>query len=310
MRYLPETMTRAQLRKCYSRYALTMILYLVSIEGLALLLAWVARRYLGAYLADPFWYPVLQVGINDVAVYLPGLIWVPLLLGNIPRAEKLPVDRLMLGEMVQAILFSMGALYLFAGVTSVVVTAVEQVSGVETSNVVDEFSNLLPVWLVALTTVVVAPILEELIFRKLLLERLRGLGDVSAVLLSALAFSLFHLNLYQMLYAFVLGMVFACVVLVTGSVRDPILLHMIINGTSVLTSLEGPSFVWMLFEVFVVLSVLSFFFLLLMNWRKYQMEPGPLPFRSGEKLRACLSSVWFWLMLIGGVVLSVGMIFL
>lgn len=310
MRYLPETMTKKQLRKCYSRYAISMTLYMAGTIGLALLISWLVRTFLGHYLMDEFWYPILQVAVNDVSVYLPGLIFIPLLMGKIPRAEKLPVDRLMFGEFIQAMLFSMGALYLFAGITSALVSMIEQVSGVQTNNVVDSFSSILPLWLMVLTTVIIAPILEEIIFRKLLLDRLRGLGDGSAVLLSALGFALFHTNFYQMIYAFVLGMIFACVVLITGSIRDAILLHMIVNGTSVLTGLNLPNFVWMLFEVFVVLCVLSFFCLFLANCKKYTLESGPLPFREGEKLQACLCSPWFWLMLVGGLVLSVTVLFM
>ena len=316
MRYLPETMTKQQLRKCYSRYAIAMILYIVGTIGLALLLSWAVQTFLipvmqaDAVTREKLWYPILQVAVNDVSVYLPGFLVIPPLLAKIPRAEKVPVDRLMFGEFVQAVLFSMGALYLFAGLTGALVTVIEQVSGIQTSNVVDDFSNMLPLWLMVLTTVIIAPIVEEVIFRKLMLDRLRGLGDLSAVLLSALAFALFHTNLYQFIYAFVLGMIFACVVLITGSIRDVVVLHMIINGTSVLTGMNLPDFAWMLFEVFVVLCVLSFFCLFLVNCKKYHLEQGPLSFREGEKLQACLSSPWFWVMLVGGLTMSVVMIFL
>ena len=55
-------------------------------------------------------------------------------------------------------------------------------------------------------TVIIAPILEELIFRKLMLDRIRNYGEKTAIVFSALCFGLFHENLTQFLYAFIIGL--------------------------------------------------------------------------------------------------------
>lgn len=77
--------------------------------------------------------------------------------------------------------------------------------------------------------VIVAPIFEEWIFRRQLLDRLRRYGEVPAMLVSALAFGLYHLNLFQFFYAFGLGLVFAYVYLRTSRLRYSVGMHMIIN---------------------------------------------------------------------------------
>lgn len=85
------------------------------------------------------------------------------------------------------------------------------------------------VWALIAYAVIIAPILEELIFRKLLLERLKPFGPKIAIVLSALAFAMIHGNLSQLLYAFVLGLFFGYIAYETGSIKLTILIHVSVN---------------------------------------------------------------------------------
>ena len=76
---------------------------------------------------------------------------------------------------------------------------------------------------------VAAPVVEELLFRKILIDRTRAFGEKNAMILSAVVFGLFHGNLFQFFYAFAIGLVFSYVYLRTGRVRYSILMHMAIN---------------------------------------------------------------------------------
>ena len=80
-----------------------------------------------------------------------------------------------------------------------------------------------------LVMVVLAPLFEEWFFRKQLIDHSARYGEKTAILLSALAFALFHGNLYQLFYAFALGLLFAYVYVRTRRLRYPVLLHMIVN---------------------------------------------------------------------------------
>lgn len=77
--------------------------------------------------------------------------------------------------------------------------------------------------------VIIAPIIEEFIFRKLILDRLRMYGEKRAIVFSALAFALFHMNLFQFFYTFGVGLLFGYMYVRTSRLRYSILLHMIIN---------------------------------------------------------------------------------
>ncbi len=85
--------------------------------------------------------------------------------------------------------------------------------------------------------VIIAPIIEEIIFRKVLLNKIRRFGDLPAILISGIAFGLFHMNLSQFFYAAVLGFFFAYITLKTNTVVYAIILHMMINLTSMTISL-------------------------------------------------------------------------
>ena len=89
--------------------------------------------------------------------------------------------------------------------------------------------NAFPTWVLA---VVVAPVFEELIFRKLVLDRIGGFGEAPAALCSALIFGLAHQNAGQFFLAFLLGILFARIYLRTGRIVYTMVLHFIINLTA------------------------------------------------------------------------------
>ena len=80
--------------------------------------------------------------------------------------------------------------------------------------------------------VVIGPILEELIFRKLMIDRTRHYGEKTAIVFSAICFGLFHGNLTQFLYASVVGLFLGYVYSKTGKVLYTMIMHMLLNGTS------------------------------------------------------------------------------
>lgn len=86
-----------------------------------------------------------------------------------------------------------------------------------------------------LSTVVAAPILEEMFFRGLLLERLsRSWSALAAVVVSAAVFGIIHLNPPQSLNAFVIAVVMGFIYLQTRSLVPVIVIHAINNGLAYL----------------------------------------------------------------------------
>lgn len=80
-----------------------------------------------------------------------------------------------------------------------------------------------------LVMVILAPLLEEYVCRKQVIDRTRQYGEKTAVFLSALVFGLLHQNLYQFFYTFGLGLIFAYIYTRSGRLRYPVLLHGFVN---------------------------------------------------------------------------------
>jgi membrane protease YdiL (CAAX protease family) len=307
--YAVDTMSRHELRKCYNRYCWSVMLLfpLGSLVAAGLLRS--SYIVLPGLYSDPFWSELLLGGINAVASYLPATLIFLILLRRFPRADKLPVDRLGLWELLQAAVFTLGTTFLFNILTLNLVSLLEGMTGADTVDRIAANDATTPVWSMVIFSVLIPPVCEELLFRKLLLNRLRSLGDVSAVYLSALAFSLFHANFYQMIYAFALGIFFAVVVLLTGSIRDTILLHMLVNGMTTLGyAMEGEVFFtvrWLVYLLCALLAIALYF----SKRSHFHLEPGPLHLSARDKRRACLGSPWFYVMLLVCVTGSIAIIF-
>lgn len=84
-------------------------------------------------------------------------------------------------------------------------------------------------WMMLLTVGILAPVLEELFFRKWIIDRMRQYGEKICIILSAFMFALFHMNFSQFFYAFAVGLILAYIYCRSGKIWIPMLLHAIFN---------------------------------------------------------------------------------
>ncbi|MBQ9765989.1 MAG: UDP-galactopyranose mutase [Lachnospiraceae bacterium] len=84
------------------------------------------------------------------------------------------------------------------------------------------------------------PIVEELVFRGLVYERVRQYaGVIAAIFASALYFAVFHANVPQGIYAFIVGVILAWVRYRCQTIIAPVLFHVIANITSIILTYMG-----------------------------------------------------------------------
>ena len=85
--------------------------------------------------------------------------------------------------------------------------------------------------LTLLYVVLLSPLGEELIFRGLTLQfGRRAMPALFANMIQAVLFGLYHWNLVQGIYAFVMGFVFGVVVIKLGSLWTAIIMHVVLNA--------------------------------------------------------------------------------
>ena len=97
-----------------------------------------------------------------------------------------------------------------------------------TEGFLESFSDhMLPYYIYA---IIGAPFFEELIFRKFLLDRIHGYGELPAAVVSGILFGLIHGNSAQFFLAFCCGFMFAVIYMKTGRIIITMLLHATINS--------------------------------------------------------------------------------
>ena len=88
---------------------------------------------------------------------------------------------------------------------------------------------------VFLTSAIVAPITEELVFRFCICKVLYADRRLLGIIVSSSLFALAHFNVIQSTYAFVLGLILGYIYVYSNfNLTLPILFHFIVNGSSVL----------------------------------------------------------------------------
>ena len=108
----------------------------------------------------------------------------------------------------------------------------------EISNPVENLINSTNIWLNLALISIIGPIFEEILFRKILIDKTIKYGARISIIISALLFGLFHGNVNQFFYAFLMGGVFAYVYIKTVKIIYPIILHLIVNLMGSVISLK------------------------------------------------------------------------
>ena len=217
---------RRSLRKHYSRLGLALFLYMLVTVAAEYLMQALVLRFCPAF-QDSGWY---LVALSFVPMYLVGF---PVFLTALPPAapkELLPPKQKLPAKLFfPLLLMCFGFLYpgnLIGQAMNEGLSFFLHSTGGSALEVLAEGSDLLPYGLVA---VVLGPIMEEITFRRLLLDRMRTIDKPAAVFFSALAFGLFHGNVVQFFYAFGVGLLFGVIYLRTGRLQYSIVLHMLVN---------------------------------------------------------------------------------
>ncbi len=133
-----------------------------------------------------------------------------------------------------AVFFSVQALLLISGIFSNIFLSVLEYSlGIRfisfSLQVPDDVIGCI---LVFISSVIVPAIVEEILFRKVILNALLPYGKTFSIITSAVLFAIMHCNPSQLIYPFCAGILFALIALSSKSVIPSMLLHALNNALS------------------------------------------------------------------------------
>ncbi|MBR1422646.1 MAG: CPBP family intramembrane metalloprotease [Ruminococcus sp.] len=155
--------------------------------------------------------------------------------------------------------------------------------------------------------IIAAPIIEEYLYRCLILNAVAPYSKSAAVLLSALCFGLMHGNIPQAAGAFVSGLLYAVIAIKTGSIIPTIIIHSFNNLIAELyslTSAVGLSGADDVIGIFYVLTAFAGLLMGLLMIKRLWFKEDKAPL-SAKQVRATVFSNPLILVCIGWYVLTI-----
>lgn len=97
------------------------------------------------------------------------------------------------------------------------------------------FDNSNNIAITLLSTGILGPIIEELMFRGIIYNELKSkYSNMKSILITTIFFAIIHINIIQILYALIIGFILIFVYEKYNNVKAPIILHMASNITTTL----------------------------------------------------------------------------
>ena len=107
-------------------------------------------------------------------------------------------------------------------------------------------------------SVIIGPILEELVFRYLIYNNLNKFNNKNtSIILSSIIFALVHNGFINIVYAFIIGTILTIIYSKNKNIKEVIILHMVANIMSLLIKEYNPiilisSFMCLIFSLYII----------------------------------------------------------
>lgn len=226
----PQENYKKPMRKAYCRVEWKIFLYAVIAVAAQTLYALAVPELFGKSVYAAEWYTWGMMIIPMYMIAFPILY----LIGGKKDRVKIMQHKMGFGKWLIAALMCAGicAVGMVIGtILDTVISLFTQSSSTDAVTLQNLMLNSNPIYRI-LTVGILAPMVEEMIFRKFIIDRTVKYGEGMAVLTSGLMFGLFHGNFSQCFFAAGLGMLFAYIYIRTGRIRYTIFLHMAVNLTT------------------------------------------------------------------------------
>ena len=251
--------------------------------------------------------------------------------------KKIPVQltgekkKMSVAHILAAFIMCFSATYIFNILASILTGIVALLKQGDVQNVMTVVTSSISLPVNLFVVVFCAPIMEELLFRKTLIDRTAQFGEGVALVFSGLVFGLFHGNLVQFAYAFFLGMFFGFIYIKTKNIIYPIILHMIVNffgsfvstiildlsGLSTISTdatveevvavfMENPAgmFIYLGYFLFLIVAVITGLVLFITKRTKFVVLPSEITIEKGQRFKTMILNAGmilyciFWIVMI------------
>ena len=212
--------------------------------------------------------PMFKTIIGLISLYVIGLFIFMKIIGKIP-STKIKQGKVNGKTIILCFLLQFTALITMSLITSLFAN----ISGKE---ITTELNTLTPYMIFML--LVFNPIIEEFVFRKLFADKLLKYGELFYMLVSSFCFSIVHgvsLGVPQIIYTFILGMIWSYLVVKTGNIKLSVILHALSNlfGSIIIQILQGVSLeIAGMYAVFMMVLAIIGLILFIKNKKKINID--------------------------------------
>ena len=113
----------------------------------------------------------------------------------------------------------------------------------------------IPVYLSLISSGIIGPIYEEILFRYLLYNRLKRKYSIrKSILITTIIFALIHISSIKIIYAFILGLILNITYEKCHNIKAPILIHIAAN-TIVIFLYEYNTYIFLLSIINLIISI-------------------------------------------------------
>jgi len=207
----------------YGKIGLGLAIYVCLAGVLTLLYKCIMPELFGESIMSAPWYSRMRIIFPGYMVAFPAFYYI------CKRIKRTPLEqhKMTFGQFMSCIFMNQGIL-LVGIIIGMFIYAMFlfKLSDVDTNSLQEGMSNAELLWRI-LTVGVVTPIFEELIFRKLFIDRVHIYGEGMAILASALLYALYQGDFIHFFYSVGLGAFFAYIYIRTGKIWYTIIFRMI-----------------------------------------------------------------------------------
>ena len=226
---------------------------------------------------------------TDIGIYGIGLPLFYMVIKRIPKSKiKDKHYKFNLKKVIYTSFVLFGILYTFNLLALGITEILQIITGREIVNFLEDTINSTTSIYTFVFVVIIGPILEEILFRKMIIERTLILGETFAIVFSGLTFGLFHGNLNQTIYATMLGIALAYIYIKCGNLKYPIFFHMIVNllGSFLMPLLLSKNESESIFvTIFVIFTILIAAYTFIKYHKSIDLDEGNIPLSTKEKFK-------------------------
>lgn len=284
-------------KKILSRTGWALFFMALAALGSQLLIARLVYNYLPDIYSSN-WFAIALSALSTAGIGYPIFIAV---VHKLPETPQREIKVLSIGQLLGLFFVCIAFMYIANFITTTILFGISLAKKQEIVNPVEVMINNSNMYLNIAYVALIGPIMEEIVFRKYLLNKLRWFGDLPAILITAVAFGLFHMNLNQFLYAATLGAVFAYIALRTNTIRYTIILHMMINAIGIVAAqiaLSANVGIIGIFFLWIIVSIIMGVVLFAKNKHRMNLESGELGWRKRDYFRS-VGTILYLLLCIG-----------